>query len=151
MALTLREKAKIRLYLGHPDGYRYKNTRLESILDNLSEEAHELLRECLESLAAVEQGAIDVASTIAATATVTAAGIKRVDEIWFETGSSSSSSSSGSSSGGFSSLKEAGRFFVSRISIITGVPIANNAFGSLGYGGDSFAPGSGGGGVIPLG
>jgi hypothetical protein len=146
--LTLREKSKIRLYLGFPDGFRYKNTRLESILENLSEEAEELIRECLVGLKAVDDGALEVANTVAATASVTAAGIKRVDEIWFETGKTTAGA--GTQNAGFKTLKDAGKYFAGRLSIIVGVPIANNAFGSGGFGGDGFAPGNGGG-IIPLG
>jgi hypothetical protein len=137
--LTPREKSKIRLYLGHPDGYRFQNTRLESILNNLSEEAHELLRECLEHLATVETAIVSGTSS-----PISAAGIKRVDEIWFF------ESKTGGTSGGFASLKEAGRFYVGRISIITGVPVAGNAFGGS-FAGDSFAPGNGGGNAFPFG
>ncbi len=133
------QKAKVRLYLGYPDNFRFKNTRLESVLDNLSPEAEVLIDEYLTALGQIETS-ITSGSTSAALTTIMA-GIKRVDEVWFETGSTATSSST--TNVGFKNLKEAGRFYASRISILTGVPIYSDAFAGRGYLGDDFFPGFG--------
>lgn len=116
------QKAQTRLYLGYPDHFRYKNTRLESVLDNLSAEAETQVTSVLASIVIVE--------TALLSAGVTAAGLKRVDEIWFENGSKRASE-----------IRKSGRMFVSRLSIIAGVPIYSDVFGTGGYLGDSFSSG----------
>lgn len=133
--LTDTQKAKIRLYLGYPDHFRYKHTRLESVLTNLSAEAETLVGEILTKLDTVEVQLLDSANT---------AGIKRVDEIWFETGGSR-----------LLGVRKSGRTYAARLSIITGVPIYSDVFGSEGYLGDSFSGlggrSGGGGGFYGLG
>lgn len=132
MALNDTQKAQIRLYLGYPDHFRYKHTRLESILDNLSPEAEAQVIDCLTSLVTVEAKVLGTS--------LSSAGIKRVDEVWFFDPLAS-----------LSVTRNIGKQYVTRISIITGVPIYSNVFGSAGYLGDSFSgsgggrPGSGGG------
>lgn len=118
------QKALVRLYLGYPDHFRYKHTRLESVLENLSPDAEVQIGDNLTKIASIEEIILDAINT---------AGIKRVDEIWFENGTKR-----------LTELRKAGRQYVSRISIITGVPIYSDVFGSQGYLGDSFS-GSGGG------
>lgn len=120
MALTATEKAQIRLYLGYPDYFRYKHTRLESVLDNISPESEALIRDSLTKLTTVETAILDAGTNTA--------GLKRVDEIWFENGSKRSLE-----------VRKTGRQYVSRISIITGVPIYSDVFGSTGYLGDKFS------------
>lgn len=128
------EKAKIRLYLGYPDLLRDHSTRLESILDNCSEEAAGLVRAEMVKIANLE--------AILSSTSQANAGLKRVDEIWFETGSSQ-----------ITQQRRLGRQYVSRISIILGVPILNDYFGGNGYGGDKFTGPSerGGAGFYPIG
>ncbi len=118
------QKAQIRLYLGYPDHFRYKHTRLESVLERLSPSAEELVAAALTKLESIEEILVDAGTT--------GAGLKRVDEIWFETGTVRTSE-----------IRRSGRQFVSRISIITGVPIYSDVFGSQGYLGDSFSGGFG--------
>jgi hypothetical protein len=122
--LTEDQKASIRLYLGYPDEFRYKHTRLESMLTNLSAPAETQIAGLLAKLATIE--------TAFMTTGVTNAGVKRVDEIWFENGSKAASE-----------VRKTGRTLVGRISIITGVPIYSDVFGTAGYLGDSFSPGGG--------
>src|SRR5690554_4155299 len=129
MALTDSQKAQVRLYLGYPDGFRFKHTRLESVMDNLSPEAEVQIASLLTSLAALDTQILN--STAAA-----AAGVKRVDEITFFDPVNGMNV-------GFKNGKEAGRYLVGRLSIILGVPINASAFGSGGYPGDSFFPGLG--------
>lgn len=137
MALTDTQKAQIRLYLGYPDGFRFKHTRLESVLDNLSPEAETLIGTLLTNLATIE--ARILAGATNTSLSVMMAGLKRVDEIWFETGTTKSSTVNA----GFQNLKDAGKYYVGRISVITGVPIYSNVFGGGGYLGDDFFPGLG--------
>lgn len=141
MALTATQKAQIRLYLGYPDHMRYIHTRLESVLTNLSAEAETLVSAALTNLAVVDTGIATGAASAATAAAATAAGIKRVDEVWFFSGSEGN----GQTSIAFRNLKDAGHHYVSRISIITGVPIYSNVFGREGYRGDSFSRSGGGG------
>ncbi len=122
--LTDMQKAQVRLYLGYPDHFRYKHTRLESVLDRLSPEAETLVARALEKLESIE--------TVLLEAGTEGAGLKRVDEIWFENGTVRTSE-----------IRRSGRQFISRISIITGVPIYSDVFGSQGYLGDSFSGGFG--------
>lgn len=123
--LTDTQKAQIRLYLGYPDMLRYRHTRLESVLLNLSPEAEVIVAGCLTTLVTVEAAILEAGTS--------GAGLKRVDEIWFENGTVRSSE-----------IKKTGRQYVSRISITLGVPIYSDVFGSQGYLGDTFS-GSGGG------
>lgn len=134
--LTETQKAQIRLYLGFPDKFRYLSTRLESILDDVSPEAEVQVATILTSLDAVEQSLLDTGTD--------GAGVKRVDEIWLENGSTRSAE-----------IRKYGRQLVGRLSIIVGVPINSDYFGGGGYTGDSFTSGFGvpnrGGGFFGLG
>ncbi len=139
MALTSEQKASIRLYLGYPSLWRYKHTRLESIFDNdLDASAEALVVSALESLAAIE--------TQILSNTVQYAGIAQVDEIRFFKGSAQND------------ITRLGNMYVNRISIVLGVPIYSNVFGTGGYLGDSYSAGGlgqpingGRGGMFPLG
>lgn len=122
--LTDTQKAQIRLYLGYPDAYRFKNPRLESIMDNLSPDAETQIATQLANLATVEAAIINIG--------LATAGLKRVDEIWFDNTRSVLAAQRG-----------LGRMYVTRVSIISGVPIYSDVFGPQGYFGDSFLPGNG--------
>lgn len=119
------QKAQIRLYLGYPDYFRYKHTRLESVLDNLSPDAETLIGTALTTLVTIQTSLL--------AASTTQAGVKRVDEIWFDNSFKRPAT-----------IRSIGRMYVGQISIITGVPIYSDVFGTGGYLGDSFS-GSGGG------
>lgn len=118
--LSETQKASIRLYLGYPDNFRWQNTRLESVLENLSTDAESLVGGMLANIATIE--------TTLLSDGISGAGVKRVDEIWFENGWKRTSE-----------LRKLGRMYVSRISIVTGVPIYSDVFGTQGYLGDSFS------------
>lgn len=120
--LTDYQKAQIRAYLGFGDQFRYRHTRLESVLTNLSDDGEVLVASYLESLATIDQALL--------TATTVNAGIKKVDEIEFFANGSSSR---------VVSIKNAGRQYVSRLSILLGVPIYGDYFGSGGWPGDTFS------------
>jgi|CXWL01.1.fsa_nt_gi hypothetical protein len=114
------QKAQTRLYLGYPDFFRYRHTRLESVLDNLSPDAEVQIAEVLAKIVTVESALLDAGTA--------GAGIKRVDEIWFENGTVRTSV-----------VRRSGRIYVARLSIITGVPVYSDVFGTQGYLGDSFS------------
>ena len=133
--LTEMQKAQIRQYLGYPDYFRYKHTRLESVLTNMSPEAEVLIADTLTKLSTIEQQILDATAQ---------AGVIRVDEIWLEkTGVQR-----------ILQMRKNGRMYVSRLSTIVGVPIYSDVFGGGGYLGDNFSgppAGTRGGGFYGLG
>lgn len=143
MAFTDTERAKIRLYLGYPDLFRYKHTRLESVIADgaLSADAEALV---IANLTAIDAVLADLGAKFES------GSLKRVDEIEFYQTTSSSQ--------GQAALKKA-RMHASQISITLGVPFYADPFSSDGYPGDKLSllgglgnPGySGRGGPIPLG
>lgn len=124
-SLTLTEKSEIRQFLGWPDGFRQKNTRLESVMDNLSDESIPSIQSALAKIIAVD--------TALTNYSLTQAGIRKVDEIefWEHTR--------------LQQLLAAGKRAINQLSIILGVPVNAPYFGTGGYPGDSFMPGLGGG------
>lgn len=123
--LTDTQKSAIRLYLGYPDSYRYEHTRLESVLDNVSPTAEVQITALLTQLTELDTK-IFVDGTVSA-------GVRRIDEIWLNTGTSPV----------FDSLSKTGRAFIGRLSTILGVPIQGDYYGRDGYPGDFFTWGGG--------
>lgn len=122
--LTETEKQQVRLYLGYPSAWRFKHSRLESLFEGTTPEAEIQVQSALASLALVEARILTVV--------LASAGLKKLDEMeWF------------ASSGPRLELQALGKQYVSRISIVMGVPIYSNVFGRGGYLGDSFTPGLG--------
>lgn len=139
MAFTSAQLASIRTYLGYPDNFRWADTRLETVMANVSPDAQTLVIGYLADLATIETALLGPG--------LAAAGAKRVDEIWMENGGSM-----------MREQRKLGRMRVGRISIILGVPIYSDVFGQGGYLGDSFTPSgypgngeAGGGGFFRLG
>lgn len=133
--LTETQKEQCRVFLGYPDMYRYRHSRLESVLTNLSPEAETMIADVLGKIATVDTALLDAGTNLA--------GLKRVDEIWFENGKVR-----------VTIVVALGRRYVNRLSIILGVPVYSDYFGIRGYVGDSFLPGNGegtGGGFYNLG
>lgn len=133
MALTLVEKEKIRNLLGYPSNYRFKNTRLESVLESdVSDELEVLVRSWLVTLDNIEAQAINVATTT----TIATGGLKRVEDIeWYPT-------STTKINGGIAlqkTIQNWQRVYAGKISIALGVPFYSDAFGPGGYEGDSFS------------
>lgn len=119
MAFSEAQKAQIRRYLGYPDVFRYANTRLESALDVVGgrPDTQALIESDLTALAVIETQLTNA---------VASGGIKKVDEIeFFEIGQTSK-------------IRSDGRRICGRLSITLGVPLAGDAFGEQGYGGDEF-------------
>ncbi len=155
MALSLTEKSKIRNLLGYPDSFRYKNTRLESIMENdVSTETENLIRSWLGQLDNFDSQIGTIASSTDTT-TVSSGSLKRVEDIeWYPTSTSTSTSSDGVGNTQ-KSITDWQRFFAGKISIALGVPFYSDAFGTEGYDGDSFSElgglGRGRRNLIPLG
>src|SRR5262245_35792498 len=101
MSLSDSQKAAVRTSLGYPDHFRYKHTRLESVLDRLSPEAETLVAATLDKLAAIDAALLKAGTD--------EAGVERVEEIWFENGWVRASV-----------IRRTGRMYVGRISVITG-------------------------------
>jgi hypothetical protein len=140
MAFTDAQKVKIRVYLGVPSINRFRDPRLEGALDVVGadpEAAAEVLA-ILAKLATVETALDDATST---------AGLKRADEVEWYPGKGQTGSAA------IDAQRNVGRRWCSRLSQLLGVPIVNDAFGTLGHGGDWFfgRGAQGTGGMTPLG
>lgn len=122
--LTETVKQQIRLYLGFPSAWRFKHTRLESLLTDVTPEAEVQILTALDALATIEAKILAMAIRIA--------GLKRVDEIEFFANGANRLE-----------LQSLGRQYISRISIVLGVPVYSDVFGRTGYLGDTFEPGFG--------
>lgn len=141
---TTTQAAQIRMYLGYPDLYRYKDPRLESILsgDQISDDALALIVTILAQLVANDalvygtNGQPGIVGEIA--------GLKKLEQIEFYQGQS------------VKDLRGTRGELAGRLSNMLGVPFYSDAMGTQGYPGDSFSRegglGNGGGGnLIPLG
>lgn len=137
MAFTGMEKARIRLYLGYANLNRYKNTRLESCLQDgeFDTDTETLVRNQLVILAAVD--AFTGPTTI--TTSAGRGALKRVDETEFYniiTGAGIVNASS-------LTPVQIGSLALNKLSIIFGVPPFGDYFGTAGYPGDFFTGGIG--------
>ncbi len=136
MAFTSDQEARIRRYLGYPDLWRYKDTRLEGAMDSAGADpdASALVIADLAQIAAIDAKITSEG--------VDNAGVKAVDEIeFFENG------------GAVETWRNIGRSIIGRISTTLGVPLYADYYGTRGYPGDAFMGGTGGAGgnIIPLG
>lgn len=143
MAFTAEQRRDIRHYLGFPDVFRGANSRLEDAMDVIGgrPEVVEQVEAILAEIAAV----IAALSPSSSSGLHTRAGIRKVDEIEFF-------GDSGRGNVAAMEMRNLGRQWVGRLSIVMGVPIVHDIFGSTGYVDDSW----GGrafqvGGLIPLG
>lgn len=127
MALTSTEKANARLYLGYPTLFRYQNTRLESVLGDLDADAETLARSILTELTTLD------AAIAAASLSGARGALKAVDEVEWYAPKDSMVKVVG--------FVERGRMLVTRLSLIFGVPLYGDYFGSYGYPGDTFSSG----------
>lgn len=117
MPLTDTQKATVRMYLGYSDQSRSAANRanLEGALVALSSDAVTQVTAILASIATVETSLTTVNSSARA-------GIKSVDNggvVWADDGRSASRA-----------VTDEGRRFVRRLSVILGVPVASDVFGS---------------------
>ena len=123
MAFTEAQRVKIRLYLGFPDVFRANDPRLEGAMDVIGARA-DTQAEVVACLAALVLAETKIATLLGS------AGIKKVDEVEFFQ----------AQSGGSAAVRDAcsnARMWASRLSILMGVPLMGDAFGTRGYQGDS--------------
>lgn len=133
MAFTQEERVKIRLYLGFPDVFRDGNTRLENAMDVIGErpETKTRVQAILTEIDAILPQ-LSGSSSSGGVSTVISGSLKRVDEIeFYPTGSSESGSGSVQTE-----VKKLGRMWCNQLSIVMGVPLANDIFSGRGYSGD---------------
>jgi len=137
MAFTEAQRSQIRLALGYPDLFLDVNCRLESAMDVVGERAAAKAQvdAILTSLTAV---------STSLSSSLSSAGLKRAEDIeWYPDGSGSAA---------IGQKRAEGRRFCAQLSIIFGVPIMGDMFGSAGYTGDAWmATTFQYGGPIPLG
>lgn len=137
MAFTEAQKVKIRFAIGHADVFRDLNSRLESAMDIIGTrpDTQALVESVLALLDAV---------TTSISSSLSSAGLKRAEDIeWYE-------GSSGSAA--IDQKKAEGRRYCAQLSIIFGVPLVGDMFGTEGYRGDAWMSVSHQyGGLIPLG
>jgi hypothetical protein len=128
MAFTNAEFTKIRAVLGYPNAFRYKNVRLESALVQADADGEVYIRAELAAIAEVD------ATLLSDGVGFSSAGVKKVDEIEFQTGNGAST---------VTNLKKLGRHHIGRISAFFGTPIHTDYYGEGGYPGDSWSDGMG--------
>lgn len=122
MALNDTQKAQIRLYLGYSDFYRWAHPALEGAFAALSAQGEALL---VTEMAAVAQVDTEIAAAIATE------GIKRADEIEFYPSKETRTQAD--------AKRNEGRMHIARISMILGVRVYGDYYGSSGYPGDAYS------------
>lgn len=143
MALTAVQQTQIRAYLGYPDLWRYKDTRLEGVIGNtiLGPEAEERVTLILRRLVVIDNRMFG--DGVTAGVILSASGIEQVDEIKFFAGMA------------IKEVVSIGRKLINQLSIIFGVPLNADYYGVNGYPGDTYSAGGlgsgGGGNMIPHG
>lgn len=128
MAFTGPELIRIRAVLGYPNLFRYKNTRLESALVQADADGETYIRAELAAIAEV-----DAAIRNGGTA-FDALGVRKVDEVEFQTGATQSPEMQ---------ARKMGRVHIARISSFFGVNVHSDYYGTSGFPGDWFADGTG--------
>ncbi len=120
MAFSEAQRVKIRKYLGFPDTFQQNNTRLESAMNVIGSRP--------DTQAAVEAVLTDLATAeTQVAASFTTAGLKRAEDVeWYEGGTE------------IRSKLGLGRMHAARLSIIMGVPLVGDYFGTSGYQGDNW-------------
>jgi len=131
VALTSTQKTNIRQYLGYPNIFRYKHTRLESVMDDLDADAEAVVVTLLADIVTADTQVKTAVGSIAG-----GAGVKKVDEIEFFSPKEGQLET-------IESARDRGRELVGRLSNLFGVPVGSDYFGQLGYEGDAFSEGGG--------
>jgi hypothetical protein len=126
MAFTNAELIRIRSVLGYPNAFRYKNVRLESALVQVDSDGETYIR---GELAAILE--IDTAIRTGGDA-FDSIGLKKVDEIEFQSGTAASLEVR---------AKSLGRVHIGRISSFFGVNIHSDYYGTGGFPGDWWSGG----------
>ena len=144
MALSSVEQTAIRSYLGYANLHRYQHTRLEGTFGALDADGENAVRAILTELTTLD-AAIGTAALSGARG-----ALKAVDEVEWYAPKDSMVKVVG--------FVERGRMLLTRLSLILGVPLYGDYFGSLGYPGDTYSDfglsgpnNTGRGGIIPQG
>lgn len=126
MAFTDTQKAKVRHGLGYPQVYRQANPRLEGALEvvGADPEASAIVVDILTKIDAATSSFAQSAQS---------AGLRTLDkdDVGFYDNNSVMTGNA-----------DLGRVWTARLSIVMGVPIANDIFGRRGYSGDVWAIGN---------
>jgi hypothetical protein len=134
--LTLTQQASVRMYLGYPDIYRFKDVRLEGIITGAFSD------ECLAEIVVFLGYLAGIDAKISTGYVASIAGLKKADDVEFYQGQA------------LRDTRSIGRMWVGRLSSAVGIPTLSDCYGTEGYPGDTFSPGGFGGGgrnTIPLG
>ncbi len=123
MAFTSEEAVKIRHYLGYPYIYQFANPRLESAIELVG--ANPDMVTLIQGLLA----SIDDVFAKLGSIGLLGAGIKALDKGDVELYQDNQQ---------IKGMKDIGRMFVNRLSDAMGVVIANDIFGTLGYGAETW-------------
>lgn len=137
---TSAQQTQARQFLGYPNLYRYKNPRLESTFIEMDADALAVFTDLLIRIQLADDGINGVVSS-------GEAGVKRVDEIEFFRAGNGQLDPVGY-------WRSRGRELVGRLSILLGVPVYSDYFGTEGYLGDKYSAGGmaeGGGGGFHVG
>lgn len=114
MAFTAAQEVKIREYLGVPDLFRYRDSRLEDAIKIVGShpESQAAVEAILAKIAGVEESLQSALAT---------AGMKRAEDVeWYRAEE-------------IESKRTEGRRHCARLSQFLGVPILSDAFGTQGY------------------
>jgi hypothetical protein len=123
MAFTEAQKSQIRLALGFPDVHLDNNSRLESAMDLVGERA---------ATKAIVDSLLTQLTTISTSiqSSLSSAGLKRAEDIeWYEGQSGSAA---------LDQKRSEGRNVCAQLSIIFGVPIMADMFGTIGNATDAW-------------
>lgn len=141
MAFTDPQKVQIRFFLGYPFPFQQLNPRLEGALSLVGADttATTIVVELLAKL--VKFYGIDPANPggpAAIDQAIGQAGVKRIESVddVVEYGSTGNANAGSSGSAMLNTQNDAARQLVASLSIMMGVEIANNIFGTQGYNND---------------
>lgn len=141
MAFTDEQKVKVRFFLGYPFPFQQLNPRLEGALDLVGANVSATAMVVAMLAKLVTFYGIDPSNPGAPAAidqVIAQAGVKRVESVddVVEYGSTGNANAGSSGSAMLNTQNDAARQLVASLSIMMGVEIANNIFGTQGYNND---------------
>lgn len=141
MAFTDEQKVKVRFFLGYPFPFQQLNPRLEGALDLVGANASATAMVVAMLAKLVTFYGIDPSNPGAPAAidqVIAQAGVKRVESVddVVEFGMTGNESGGASNSAMLNTQNDAARQLVGALSIMMGVEVANNIFGTSGYNND---------------
>ena len=144
MAFTDEQKVKVRFFLGYPFPFQQLNPRLEGALDLVGANVSATAMVVAMLAKLVTFYGIDPSNPGAPAAidqVIAQAGVKRVESVddVVEFGMTGNASGGASNSAMLNTQNDAARQLVGALSIMMGVEVANNIFGTRGYVNDLWA------------